>query len=139
MFLLDLLFAFFLALVLASLIAGPAGWRHPRLASGRAAAIFLFLVLLPLIWAGGLWLSPMGPEVNGSYWLPTLLVGLLLGLLVLSIGSAAGDPTLRGDIPPAAEPDPSEAAALGITAIFGAFFWLLLLAGIASVVAFYAV
>lgn len=144
MMILDLVFAIFIAMILASLITGPVGWRHPRLHNAqptgrRATGMFLFLILLPLIWAGGLWLSPMGPEVSGSYWLPPLLVGLLVALLVLAVGSAGG-PTTLGDNARAgagAEPDIGEAATIGITALFGLFFWLLLLGAAAAITVFY--
>lgn len=143
MILLDLLFAFLMALILAALLTGPAGWRHPRRPDGWGTGLFLFLLLLPVIWAGGVWLSPMGPPVGGSYWLPLVVVGVMVALLVLAIGSSGGPTTLRDNARAGAEtgagtePDVNEAAALGITALFGFFFWLLLLAGVVGIAAFY--
>lgn len=133
MLILDLVFVLLVSVVLASLITGLAGWRHPRLRTGRGTLFFLLFFLIPIVWAGGLWLTPIGPTIYGSYWLPPLLVGLLVTMIVLSIGAAGPpNPEMYQDV------GPGEQAALGITAALGVFFWLLLLAAGASIAVYYA-
>ena len=47
--------------------------------------IFLFLILLLPIWAGGVWVGPMGPALFGVYALPFLFVGLGVTLLLVAV------------------------------------------------------
>lgn len=44
--------------------------------------LLLFLVIFLASWAGGVWLSPVGPGVRTAHWLPFLLSGLLIALLL---------------------------------------------------------
>jgi len=129
MFFIDLLFAATLALVIAALLTGLMGWRHPRHPGGRAAAaVFLFFLLLAVIWAGGVWSEPFGPVLWGSYWLPFVYTGLLVALIILTLGAAAQPLNEPGAIIADTTPqtDEAEAVGMGITALFGFFFWVLL-------------
>lgn len=45
------------------------------------AGVF-FLVLFFVMWAGGLWLYPVGPYFWGVSWLPLLFIGLVTALLL---------------------------------------------------------
>jgi hypothetical protein len=53
---------------------------------GRERALAGFLVFMAVIllmsWAGGVWLRPIGPAAGGVYWLPFVLTGLLVALLI---------------------------------------------------------
>jgi hypothetical protein len=53
---------------------------------GRERALAGFLVFMAVIllmsWAGGVWLRPIGPVAGGVYWLPFVLTGLLVALLI---------------------------------------------------------
>lgn len=40
------------------------------------------LVLFLFVWAGGVWVTPFGPEAGGIYWLPYVVVGLLAALVL---------------------------------------------------------
>jgi hypothetical protein len=71
---------------------------------------------VPFIWAGGVWVTPVGPPIFGVYWLPFLLIGLFVVLLI----AAGSTPERR---PPAETVAREEEAALGLSA----FFWVLLL------------
>lgn len=143
MFLIDLFFAFLVALLIAVILAGPLGWRHPRGDSAVAASLFLFILLLAVVWAIGAWMTPYGPPLWGSYWLPFLFVGVMVALVILAIGAAADSSWPPDKLPPKTQvtPDPeikeAEAAAAGAAAIFGVIFWILLIAAIAAIIAAY--
>lgn len=80
MFLIDLLFAFVVALlfflIFSVLIRG-----HR---TGSTLLVF-FLVLLFATWAGGVWLSPIGPPLWGVSWLSFILVGLFVALILAAL------------------------------------------------------
>ena len=46
--------------------------------------IWLFLLLFLGTWAGGVWLSPFGPSFYGVYWIPFIVIGVLLALIFAS-------------------------------------------------------
>jgi hypothetical protein len=50
----------------------------------RKGLIWLFLLLFLGTWAGGLWLSPFGPSFRGVYWIPFIVIGVLLALVFAS-------------------------------------------------------
>ena len=78
MFIVDMLFALVIALVLTGLFAML--FRGMRMGNG----LLLFLLILFLAtWTGGLWIGPFGPTLLNVYWLPFLLVGLLITLLMI--------------------------------------------------------
>jgi hypothetical protein len=57
--------------------------------SGLWGNVFLFFLIVFLgAWAGGLWLRPIGPPINGFYWINYLITGFLLALLLAAIGSS---------------------------------------------------
>jgi hypothetical protein len=53
-----------------------------------------FLILFLATWATGIWLTPMGPTLRGTFWIPFLVVGLLYALLLTAL------------IPPSRPPHP---------------------------------
>lgn len=130
MFLIELLFVFVLALILSGVLAWGIGWRHPASAGAAGtSALFLFLILMFAMWAGGAWLPPWGPIWQGTPWLSLLLIGFLVSLLVLAVATPARrPPRTRREATEQAE----EAAVLGTA--FGLFFWLLLLVLLIAVV-----
>ena len=122
------------ALLLSSVLAWGFGWRHPARADAvGTAALFLFLILLFSMWAGAAWIPPWGPLVFGTPWLELLLIGLLVSLLVLAIGTPARRPHTLHE---AAE-EAREEAAVGTA--FGVFFWALLAFFLVAIVAGYLV
>jgi len=74
MFLVDALFAVLIALIFTVLLA----------ALGRTGPgpIFLFLILFLLVWAGAVWMTPVGHPLWGGYWMNFVIIGLLIALLV---------------------------------------------------------
>jgi len=43
-----------------------------------------FIVTFLGAWAGGVWIPPFGPTIHNIHWLPSLLAGLVIGLLLLA-------------------------------------------------------
>ena len=77
MFWIDLIFALIITLLLVALFAAVFRIRGPW-----NSLLWFFLVVLLVTWAGGVWLSPMGPAVGGTYFLPFLLAGFVVALLL---------------------------------------------------------
>ncbi|MFW6163994.1 MAG: hypothetical protein ACODAJ_14605, partial [Planctomycetota bacterium] len=114
------------------ILAGVLGWRHPRVEAPWAAALFVFLVLFLAAWAGGVWLMPFGPVLWGSRWLPFVLVGLVVALILLAVGSTVHQPGSSAE----AVAQARETAVMGT--VFGIVFWALMLCLLAAIVVHYA-
>ena len=88
-FLIALLLAILFTIVLIPL----GGHRTRRDEYGAGLAfLFFFLIFLPFIWAGGLWMAPFGPMMQGVAWMPFFLVGLFVMLLMLATLPTKGGP-----------------------------------------------
>lgn len=123
MVLLDFVFAFVVAIALTIVFAGV--FRS----IGPWALWWLFLVLVFLAaWAGGLWLTPVGPALLGRTWVPFLIAGFLFALL-LAAASPAAPRRGAGQRAPEAE---------AVTQ-WSAFLWILVLALVLAVVSAYLV
>jgi hypothetical protein len=129
----DLIIAFITALIVAGLLAGALGWRHPGQPRGGCgpAMLFLLILLFFLGWAGGVWLTPFGPAVAGSYFLPIVLVILLLALMIAALGPHR-TPVTRSDAHGTSEEE--YAGRL----FYSPWFWVLVVAAFALVIARYA-
>jgi hypothetical protein len=139
MLLADLAFALLFAFLLAAALVGLFGWRHPARREEPAAwpaAVFLFLLLFFLIWAGGAWIGPFGPLVWASAWLPFLVVGLVIGLVLLAVAEPP-DRRRRPAAREARDPVDEERMARGVM-VYGAFFWILMLLLLVAIIAAYA-
>ncbi len=86
MFWIDLLIAFVVALIVASVLITMRNRRGSE-ETGRVWAGFwvVFLIILLAAWAGGLWLTPFGPLFMGAHWLPVVIVAVLTALLLLGL------------------------------------------------------
>jgi len=80
MFFIHLIYALFFAALLTAVFFGIFRTRGPW----SSLVLFLLVVFLAS-WAGGAWLSPFGPVLWGSSFLPFLLVGLLISLLLAAV------------------------------------------------------
>ncbi|MFP4660812.1 MAG: hypothetical protein ACLFPF_01340 [Halanaerobiales bacterium] len=78
MFFLELLFAIVIALLLTWIFG--IGLRRDN----RDFLLF-FIIMILIIWAGGIWITPVGPLLWGVPWLSFLLVGLLFMLLFVAV------------------------------------------------------
>ena len=86
----------------------------------------LFVILFFAIWAGGLWVAPVGSSAGVIVWLPFLLIAVLLTVLVLAL-SPRGRPGHEQEL----EVEREVEAGLGL------FFFVLVGALIAAIVAGY--
>lgn len=119
----EILVALFLAFavvwIVMAAIGERAGW-------GLWPVLVLFFVL---IWAGGLWLRPVGSPGGGLYLLPFVLLAVFLGLFW-----AAVPPPPRRNGVKATRVDAEERDAAMTVAGFGLLFWLLVV--VVSIAAF---
>ena len=81
-----------IALVVTLLLAVPLttvllGWRHSRTSGVWPIAAFIFAALFLATWAGGAWMRPHASDMVGMglFWLPFVIIGLLLTLLIAAI------------------------------------------------------
>jgi len=77
MFLLDFLVALGVALLLTVIIAALFGTTGPW-----PYAWLAFLLILLVAWAAGTWARPVGPPLWGVYWMPFLVFGLIVALVI---------------------------------------------------------
>ena len=84
MILIDILFAIIAASIFTILFSVVIGRRGPW----ESNLLFFFLVFLGA-WAGGLWLKPIEPAVNGLYLINYLIAGFILALLIAATGPMA--------------------------------------------------
>ena len=79
-FMWDLLFAFIVAFLLTAIFTS--GFRR----SGPWSAVWiLFVIIFLAAWAGGLWITPIGPSIYEVYFIPFLFVGLIFALLLAAL------------------------------------------------------
>lgn len=114
MFLLDFLFALILGLLLTAIFT--AGFR----VRGPWGAWWAFLLIVVLAaWAGATWTRPIGPPLFGVNWIPLVFAGILFAVLLAAVVPSR-PPRTRAEAIAQAR---SEEAAV---AVFGIFFWVLL-------------
>jgi len=77
MFVWDLIFALVVGLVFAAIFS--LVFRR----TGPWASFFVFFVIIALAsWAGGVWFRPVGPPVFGVFWIPFLIFGFIIAILM---------------------------------------------------------
>lgn len=130
MFFYEMLLAIALALIVFAILAPSGRYR------GEGIPLLLFFVplLILLIWAGGAWLTPVGPPVAGVYWVGFLLPALFLLLLLFALSTPSAPPRREGEVMPG---NAEEEAAAGTAVAFSIFFWILLVAAIVAIVVAY--
>ena len=124
----DLLFAFLVALILGTVFT--VGFRR----YGPWSNLVFFLIVFLAAWAGGIWFAPAGPFVWRLYWIPFLVIGLIVALLIAATGPSPSRPS-RGSLRQTEETQARETT--GARRIFnaagetfgalGVFFWSLLI------------
>lgn len=128
MFLLDFMFAIAIALILVLLFLLVFRYRGPW-----NSVLWFFVVLLMATWAGGVWLTPIGPAVAGFYWLPFLVAGLIVSLLLAATAIPSKEESTVELVDPKARRAKRRAAgtALGIS------FWVVMMLLLAAIFARY--
>ncbi|HER44136.1 MAG TPA: hypothetical protein ENO08_06720 [Candidatus Eisenbacteria bacterium] len=126
MFVSDLLLAAGTAILLTVIFAIWLGRRGPW-----AKISVFFLVVFLASWAAGKYMDPIGPPIVGSYWLPFMLFGLVIALL-MAASMPFTTPSVRRNTR-----DESEEGVETQQAVFNAFFWILLILLLALIIAAY--
>ncbi len=128
LFLLDFVFAFIIALLLVLLFSTLFRDRTPW------GSFWLFLLIVVLVtWAGGLWIAPFGPTLFNVTWLPFLLIGIFV-VLLLAATVPARPPTTRAEtIEQAREAEAAGSVLAGVTI----FFWIVLVISLIAIILAY--
>lgn len=121
------LFAFFTALVISLIFSR----RFRRIGPWPNFWAYFFIIFLA-IWAGGIWVSPVGPSLLGVYWLPFFVVGLTMGLL-FAVALPRSKPRTRGEALRKADQERAAVEA------FSLFFWGIILIFSIAIIARYVV
>ncbi len=121
MFLTDFFIALIIAIVFSLVLTGLLGWRHPASEALTGTIFFVFFMFLLFGWVGGIWLTPFGPQLWGSYWVPFIIIPLLVGLLLIALVPPSPPPRTRREAMEEAAEEEAMASVLGM------FFWILLI------------
>ena len=81
-----------------------------------------FVVLFLVTWAGGAWVTPIGPTIGGAYWLPFLIVGLIFAILLI-----AASPPLPASEEQSLGLSMTEEQKIGAAVAVETFFWILVI------------
>jgi MFS family permease len=103
----------FLTVVFAAVGKQAKSWRR---------VLIFFLIVFFGAWAGGIWLTPIGPLFLGVYWLSFFVVGLVFALILESV-AAFSMPSSKTE-KAAAKVEVKEERE--IESIVGIFIWVLL-------------
>jgi hypothetical protein len=129
MFVLELFFAFIVAIVLSGLfaLATRRGFQWPGF-------LWFFLIIFLATWAGGVWVRPFGPSLFGIYWLPFVLAGLIF-VLFLAISTPGQPPKNRRETIDMLERIEQEKKLDQFTYVtLSIFFWILLCVLITAII-----
>jgi small-conductance mechanosensitive channel len=101
-----------------------------RQAKTPVRVLVFFLVVFLGAWAGGIWITPVGPSLLGVYWLSFFAAGLIFALILEAVAAFSARPaeSQARDI----QKDKKEERE--IESVLGAFFWALLLMFVAAIV-----
>jgi len=61
-----------------------------RKAKSGSRILLFFLIIFLAAWAGGVWVTPVGPVFLGVYWLTFFVVGLVFALLLEGLNAVSG-------------------------------------------------
>ena len=77
MFIIDLFVALVVGLIIVMIVSRAFGTKGPW-----GSLVWFFLVVSLFAWAGGVWLVPFGPMFWGIGWLPIIIMGFLVSLIL---------------------------------------------------------
>lgn len=123
----DILLALLSAAVFAALFGALFGARDRM---GELVMVFVLLFLFS--WAGAAWIGPVGPAILGVYWLPGVVITLLIFLLLVAFAQSRPPRTTREA---RAELEAVQTAAR----FFGIAIWILIAGLILAIIIAYLV
>jgi hypothetical protein len=83
-FLIALIISLFFTIVLVASRQKHRSWKK---------IITIFFILLFASWAGGVWITPVGPAFLGIYWLSFFIVALILSLVLETVSALHASPS----------------------------------------------
>ena len=88
MLLFEIAMALCVAAVSSAIVVAIVGWDGYA-AGGWPTAVVVFGMFFLVIWAGGVWLTPLGPEVFGAAaaWIPFIVPGFIAAMLLVATAS----------------------------------------------------
>jgi len=89
---------------------------------GFEQAVVFFTVVFLGAWAGGIWLSPLGPQWAGVSWLSFLIVGL-----VFALGPGRGSSRLPPDTTVQLLEEGEKKGETKKSLVLGVYFWALVM------------
>ena len=101
-----------------------------RQAKTPARVIVFFLVVFLGAWAGGIWITPVGPSILGVYWVSFFAAGLLFALVLEAVAAFSARP----EDPHSGHVQEDKKEEREIESVLGAFFWVLLAMFVAAIV-----
>ncbi len=97
-----------------------------RRARSWPIVLVFFLLIFLGAWAGGIWITPVGPTFIGIYWISFFTAGLIFALLLVAVTAFSSRPSQDSKDEIREEED------LEIT--ISMFFWILLLALVVAII-----
>jgi len=116
MFFVEFIIAFSIAIIFVVVLRSMFGRRAP-FGSFWILLLFLFLVT----WAGGVWLVPFGPTLFDVAWLPFLVVGIFIAIVLAT--TVPPEPARPMTVEQARDEGATASALAGLTI----FFWITIL------------
>jgi uncharacterized membrane protein len=83
----DFLIAFVIALFFTIVLVA-SGRKH----RSWKRIITIFMIILFASWAGGVWVTPVGPAILGIYWVSFFIVALILALIMETVSALHAAP-----------------------------------------------
>jgi hypothetical protein len=86
MILVDIVMALVVVAVSSAVVVAIVG-RDGYAAGGWPTAVVVFGMFFLVVWAGGIWLTPLGPDLFGgaAAWIPFIIVGFFGALFVTAV------------------------------------------------------
>jgi hypothetical protein len=123
MFITHLIYALFIGLAIAWLFGLALGTRGPW-----NSFFWFFFVIFLFSWGGGVWLTPFGPTGWGVSWLPFLVMGVFITLLLSAATPQSSRRRMgsKGQAVDAAYLTEQVAEKKGSETALDVFFWILI-------------
>lgn len=130
MFWAELVIALIVALLITLIFGVIIGIQWPGRTGVRPSLILFFILVFLSTWVGGIWTEPFGPTILGVSWIPFVLVGLIIALIIAA-AIPPRKPVSRQEAIRQAEAESETRTVLGF------FFWLLLVLLVAALIIYY--